>query len=57
MVAANLIARTAHGRYAVVRPFVRELWRGQSALGAPESDSRAAGGVNGFPTITVSKGT
>ena len=42
MVAANLIARPAHGRYAVVDPFVREVWRSRSALllGAPGSDSR-----------------
>ena len=32
MVAANLIARPAHGRYAVVDPFVREVWRSRSAL-------------------------
>jgi hypothetical protein len=45
MVAANLIARPAHGRYAVVDPFVREVWRSRTALllGAPEPDSRGAG--------------
>jgi hypothetical protein len=32
MVAANLIARPAHGRYAVVDPFVQEVWRSRSAL-------------------------
>ena len=32
MVAANLISRPAHGRYAVVDPFVREVWRHRSVL-------------------------
>lgn len=51
MVAANLIARPAHGRYAVVDPFVREVWRSRSALllGAPGSDSRGAVESGGEP--------
>ena len=44
MVAANLIARPAHGRYAVVDSFLREVWRSRTALllGAPGPDSRGA---------------
>jgi hypothetical protein len=45
MVATNLIARPAHGRYAVVDPFVREVWLSRSALllGAPEAGTPGAG--------------
>lgn len=45
MVAANLIAGPAHGRYAVVDPFVREVWRSRSVrfLGAPEAKSSGVG--------------
>ena len=50
MVTANLIARPAHGRYAVVDPFVREVWRSRTALllGAPQQqhDSRGVGESN-----------
>ena len=48
LVAANLIARPAHGRYAVVDPFVREVWRSRAALllGAPEQHSGGAGEDN-----------
>ncbi len=48
LVAANLIARPAHGRYAVVDPIVREAWHSRRALllGAPQPDSRGAGDDN-----------
>jgi hypothetical protein len=54
MVAANLIARPAHGRYAVVDPFVREVWRSRSALllGAPGSGSRRAVESGGEPNAS-----
>ena len=48
LASANLIARPAHGRYAVVDPFVREVWRSRAALllGAPEQHSGGAGEDN-----------
>ena len=40
MMAANLVTRAGHGKYAVTDPFVRRVWRERRQLLQPPAQSR-----------------